>query len=743
MAATKLWEKVLQAVESLPRHDSEILSDLNVLLSSGLESRRKATVNITIKTWNNIFGKQETLSYPSRVRTALAKLRSITDLSLPGFPEDDSGVFTPPEFADSQDAENTQSVPDMRWSSPTPARQLFPSSRTLPSTPANVVMETPSRGRRNNHTSTPMKGIPKPKHMDSQLDFVAIEGAPSLETQDSQLITEHQKEVREEQAQAAVMFPELVISTPTTKKREIMKVGSESPTANRRDQLPIGSPISGHLDRVPETTTKGSAKAPEFMVSFISESNIGSRSPSVSSTVRRKGSNEPGIHKDTSTELTDFDSSGDTRMADYSETSMEKPAHKPPADLLPEELSEDEAFVDAPDHFPRLGVGNPAEPSPVREKERITGRTKDTSEIAVVIPLPRKNEDHCASASTSMPDTSTPVAYGRIAPGTPNTRPQSNRKRAKKRKRPHEPKPSPALLDTAEDAAESMDSPMASSPPPAPVSLKIERPLKRVKGADTDGIPAKTRVSARKNKGRRPARGLVSAIAPSENDLDEGSGASIDFPAARVASTDTKYPEEHVPSPTPMRTRNASKRVRTPQKAAVEKDASFVVETQLAGFSFSVADSQLPTSATKASSTPTRGRRAKGLFANDEHTDELQVRSPKHSLSEADSSGVATPRPARRSKRRSKLSMGMEMGATTLEVEKGREKEVEAEEEERGNEEQSVSTSPPAATALKAIRKALELVDGADMTVTELATVEDEMFEAFRRLREKKREAKQ
>lgn len=767
MAATKLWENVLQAVESLPRHDSEILSDLNVLLSSGLESRRKSTVNITIKTWNNTFGKQESLSYPSRVRMALARLRTITDLSLPGFPEDDSGVFTPPEFTESQDAGNTQSVADIQWSSPTPARQLFPNSRARTSTPTSVIRETPARGRprSNQPTPTPTKRMPKPKHMDSQLDFVAIEGTPSLEAQDSQLITEHQKEVREEQAQAAVMFPELIRATPAASKRETMKVGDESPTSKRRNQTPIGSQSHGYSDKIPETTIKESTMAPDFMVSFISESHIGSRSPSVSGSVRRKGNNEATIPREMSSELTDLDMGGDTPMADYSETSMEKPAPGPPAGIPPDGTSDDEPFVDAPDHFPQPEVEEPERPSPVRKKARVAGRVKDTSEVVtLVVPPMRNSEDIRASMSTSMSDASTSVACEADTPATPGTpRSRSNKKRAKKRKRgsslPQEPKPSLPVLDTVEVVVEAKHSLMASHPPPlAPVSPETERSSKRVKSADTNDTPVKTRVSARKNKGRKPPRGLVSALDSSRKDLDERSGTSIDLTAARAATTNNNNIEDPAPSPTPMRTRNASKRVRSPKKAAVEeKDVSFIGETQFDSFVSSVADSQPPPAAAAAAkfgSTPTKSRKAKGLFANDEYTDELQVRSPRHSLSEASNSEIVTPRSARRSKRRSTLASAMMKSAATPEADKETVEEsepaIQQVEESKPtiqqveeDKEQPVAASPPAMTAMEAIRKALAMVDGADLTVAEISTVEDEVFEAFSRLREKKKTARQ
>ena len=93
----KLWEKLLLAVEALPRHDSEALLNLHVILASALESRHKATVNSTIKVWNATFGEHPSLNYPVRLRTALTKLRTIIDISLPGFPEDSDDAVSEPQ----------------------------------------------------------------------------------------------------------------------------------------------------------------------------------------------------------------------------------------------------------------------------------------------------------------------------------------------------------------------------------------------------------------------------------------------------------------------------------------------------------------------------------------------------------------------------------------------------------------------------------------------------------------------
>ena len=50
-------------------------------------SRHKSVVNESIAMWNNTFGTEDTLEYPEDLRTILQKLRSVTELRLPSFPE--------------------------------------------------------------------------------------------------------------------------------------------------------------------------------------------------------------------------------------------------------------------------------------------------------------------------------------------------------------------------------------------------------------------------------------------------------------------------------------------------------------------------------------------------------------------------------------------------------------------------------------------------------------------------------
>ncbi len=50
-------------MERLPKTDSQILQYLEPLITAGFLSRRRSIVNISIRFWNDTFGKEETLRF--------------------------------------------------------------------------------------------------------------------------------------------------------------------------------------------------------------------------------------------------------------------------------------------------------------------------------------------------------------------------------------------------------------------------------------------------------------------------------------------------------------------------------------------------------------------------------------------------------------------------------------------------------------------------------------------------------
>lgn len=71
-------------MHKLPRNNTQILTHLESLITSGFTSRRRGIVEGTIASWNATFGREKTLRYPSRLEEALRRLHSTVELSLPG-----------------------------------------------------------------------------------------------------------------------------------------------------------------------------------------------------------------------------------------------------------------------------------------------------------------------------------------------------------------------------------------------------------------------------------------------------------------------------------------------------------------------------------------------------------------------------------------------------------------------------------------------------------------------------------
>lgn len=82
-----LWAVIATAIEALPKFDSRLLLVLESLIVCSLKSRQKMIINEAIQMWNRTFGAVEYLEYPDPLRPVLLKLKKLTDLSLPAFPD--------------------------------------------------------------------------------------------------------------------------------------------------------------------------------------------------------------------------------------------------------------------------------------------------------------------------------------------------------------------------------------------------------------------------------------------------------------------------------------------------------------------------------------------------------------------------------------------------------------------------------------------------------------------------------
>jgi hypothetical protein len=206
---------------------------LENLISSGLESKHASIANIAIEMWKTAFeSTDQDRQYPIAIRNALHKLASVADIEISHISGnlETSSISTSGQFLsclDQQDEPRISSIPKFmhkgkKLVTESQARNDRPRESVGKSSPC-VLITVPAnqpRGKRS-HETTPEPGksksrkkssVGKLRHENSQIQFEAITGSSPVSDamEESQHLTERQKEVRERQREeAAFMFPDI------------------------------------------------------------------------------------------------------------------------------------------------------------------------------------------------------------------------------------------------------------------------------------------------------------------------------------------------------------------------------------------------------------------------------------------------------------------------------------------------------------------------------------------------------
>ncbi|KAF1911420.1 Rap1-interacting factor 1 N terminal-domain-containing protein [Ampelomyces quisqualis] len=222
----KLWTEVTNAIERLPRKDVQILLHLEPLITAGFVSRRQSIVNASIATWNKTFGLEGSLRYPPRLEGALRRLRPIVELTLPSWDMRYEDAADEASFYESD-------------ASADEIRPGFKSPRVVKESPFNITKSTrrslsrspavpTSAGRRSSARQTPKVRL---RHDNSQIQFEPIVSSPSNPfNQESQVLTERQKEMLERQHLSSGLFANMGAPSP-------QPAAATSPTEFHSDAL--------------------------------------------------------------------------------------------------------------------------------------------------------------------------------------------------------------------------------------------------------------------------------------------------------------------------------------------------------------------------------------------------------------------------------------------------------------------------------------------------------------------------
>lgn len=236
-----LWQRLCTILVNASAEGFQ-LNTVEPLFCAAFRSTHRDIVSFAAETWNRIYEHADHIEYPETLKNVLASLGSSVDVFRPGLEIVDDFSNARPSFTESQDDGNHfPSISPARFQ-PTPLSRPSASSRSATPISARVI-ENCSEG------STPLarrksKGRTskaKLRHEDSQMQFAAIESSPAPVVQESQLLTDRQKEIRERQRETAAMFP-AVRSSPTEKTQKARLTNSQQPNA----------PIDPHRASTPE-----------------------------------------------------------------------------------------------------------------------------------------------------------------------------------------------------------------------------------------------------------------------------------------------------------------------------------------------------------------------------------------------------------------------------------------------------------------------------------------------------------
>ncbi|MCJ1447744.1 MAG: hypothetical protein MMC23_008255 [Stictis urceolatum] len=203
--AFQLWASILDKVTELGKCDQELLSSLQELLQAGLASRHRAFANKTITFWNLTFGLVEALTCPEPLMKILLQLSKSAEILMSGMPlntpesqlssidyyDTPANVYEFEEPIQKSGEPNERVSPPGPMSSGTSKAHEFSAQKTPPKQQPGVYRSTP-----------------RLHHNDSQIQFAIVDSSPSK--LESQLLTEHQREVKERQERdAGTMFADL------------------------------------------------------------------------------------------------------------------------------------------------------------------------------------------------------------------------------------------------------------------------------------------------------------------------------------------------------------------------------------------------------------------------------------------------------------------------------------------------------------------------------------------------------
>lgn len=229
-----VWKELLKVVTRLPQHDSATLNEIERVFCAGFRSQIRDIAVASVEVWNRTFGLLQTLEYPQQLKTILLLLQDLADIKVPsveGMELVSLGIQA--VLHGLTHRQQSRHAPETKQGSIDYAA-VFPWFQTMNDAGPELLRKAKIRNANHQRTvpllsATPirMSDGPTPirrgrtpparlRHDDSQMDFIPIQSSPLPHLNDeSQMITEHQEEVRQRQRANHGLLAGLDSSSPT------------------------------------------------------------------------------------------------------------------------------------------------------------------------------------------------------------------------------------------------------------------------------------------------------------------------------------------------------------------------------------------------------------------------------------------------------------------------------------------------------------------------------------------------
>ena len=222
---------------------------LDIAFAAAFASTHKTIVNAMVPVWNLSFGTAQDLKLGTELAEALDRLRPYVEIDLPL----DSHVSCVGRADESIPAYETQDPVEQRALSspqtselPTEAKSEQRVAGAAASSEQGAARsKVASEWNENRSRSSPLKR----RHEDSQIEFVPVASSPSAEVEDSQMLTDHQREVRDHrQQEPAVVFADLRSSPRPSSRRSKTPDCGIARRAAASVERPTTPTLADHLD---------------------------------------------------------------------------------------------------------------------------------------------------------------------------------------------------------------------------------------------------------------------------------------------------------------------------------------------------------------------------------------------------------------------------------------------------------------------------------------------------------------